>query len=199
MSMNSRERFVFVGFWRRLLAYLIDLSPGWAFVPLTRGIMVWSFQQRTILPYAAWSTVWAMVWLWLVVRFGATPGKFAIRARIVDRNGVFLSCGRAFLRMMPGWLYSVNLLLHMWTAIGKYPEGAPCSTFHEVALLLREYGNPLYPHLLLILGLFIYLDAGTILFNREKRAIHDFIAGSYVITKDSYQEVAEQLAGAARS
>ena len=198
MRTNSTEQFVFVGFGKRFLAYFIDLIPGCAFVPLTRGIMVWSFQHRTILPYVAWSTVWAVVWLWLVVRFGATPGKFTIRARIVDRDGVFLSWGRAFLRMTPGLLYSVILLLRISTAIGEYPEGAPCSTFHEIGLLLRDYGNPLYRHLFLPLVLFIYLDAGTILFNREKRAIHDFIAGSYVITKDSYQAVTEQLAAADR-
>ncbi len=34
-------------------------------------------------------------------------------------------------------------------------------------------------------------DIGLILFNQKKRAIHDFIAGSYVITKDSYTALAE--------
>ncbi len=33
------------------------------------------------------------------------------------------------------------------------------------------------------------LDLGVILFNKRKRAIHDFLAGSYVVTKNSYLNI----------
>lgn len=60
-------------------------------------------------------------------------------------------------------------------------------TFLEIGKLSQQFGG-IYLILNLILGMFIYADIGAILFNKKKRALCDFIAGSYVITKKSYIE-----------
>ena len=91
---DRSDKFVFVGFWKRVLAALIDAAIGWAFVPITMPLMTWTITHRSIVPEALWSLVWTIIWLWLVVRFGGTPGKLIIRVRIVDARGTFLSWGR---------------------------------------------------------------------------------------------------------
>jgi uncharacterized RDD family membrane protein YckC len=187
--------FVFVGFWKRVLAALIDAAIGWAFMPITISLMRWCVEHRNILPEILWSLAWIVVWLWLVVRFGGTPGKLIIRARIVNAQGQFLSWGRAVLRIVPTLIISTNSLLKMAAAFSRYPDSAPHSSIVEISHLMNEYGQP-YSTLAMVLGFFIYIDIGVILFNRQKRAIHDFIAGSYVITKDSYQALAEPSAPA---
>ena len=193
---KKTDSFVFVGFWKRVLATLIDAAIGWAFMPITISLMKWSFVHRSILPQILWSVVWTIVWLWLVVRFGGTPGKLIIRVRIVDADGHFLSWGRAVLRVLPTLAISLSSLLQMGVAVSGYPESAPHTSFLEMGRLLNEYGKP-FSALVVVLGLFIYADIGVILFNRQKRAIHDFIAGSYVITRKSYDATkAEQGAGA---
>ena len=59
---------------------------------------------------------------------------------------------------------------------------------------MNEYGQP-FSIVAMILAYAIYLDIGVILFNRKKRAVHDFIAGSYVITNKSYRGLAEPKDG----
>lgn len=190
---NRTNAYVFVGFWKRVLATLIDAVINWALLPITIPIMIWSVEHRNILLYVLLSVAWTVVWLWLVVHFGGTPGKLVIRARIVDAHGRFLSWGRAVLRIVPTLVISANYILQMGAVVSRYPATTPHSSFLDIGRLLNEYGQP-YGTFAMVLGFFIYVDIGVILLNRQKRAIHDFIAGSYVITKTSYEVVAEENA-----
>ena len=79
----------------------------------------------------------------------------------------------------------------MWKAFTTYPDSPPHTSFLEIGKLMNEYGQP-FATIAMILAVSAYADIGAILFNRQKRAIHDLIAGSYVITKKSYGECAEQ-------
>ena len=187
---DRTQGFVFVGFWTRVLAALIDAAIGWAFVPITIPMMRWTIESRNLLPHIAWSTVWMVVWIWLVVRFGGTPGKLVVGARIVDAEARFLSWGRAILRALPALVISMVSLAQMGAVISRYPNPAPHLSFMEIGRLMNEYGRP-YSAFGMVLPLFIYIDIGAVLFNRQKRALHDFIAGSYVITRASYHAVAE--------
>jgi uncharacterized RDD family membrane protein YckC len=188
---DRTDEFIFVGFWKRVLAALIDAGIGWAFIPITTPLMIWTITHRNILPETLWSLVWTILWLWVVVRFGGTPGKLIIGVRIVDTRGQFLSWGRAVRRIIfPSLVLTINSHLQMWRALSTYPDSAPHSSFLEIGGLLNEYGQP-FAMLAMVLGLLVYADIGAVLFNRKKRALHDFIAGSYVITKKSYRELAE--------
>ncbi|MCH7920353.1 MAG: RDD family protein [Planctomycetes bacterium] len=192
---DRTDEFVFVGFWKRVLAALIDAAIGWAFMPITMPLMTWTITHRNIVPGALWSLVWTTVWLWLVVRFGGTPGKLIIRVRIVDARGTFLSWGRAIRRVIfPSLIMTINSHLQMWKALSTYPDSTPHSSFLEIGELMNKYGQP-FAMITMVLGLAIYADIGVVLFNRKKRAFHDFIAGSYVITKKSYRNLAEPTDG----
>jgi len=123
--------------------------------------------------------------MWLVVRFGATPGKFVIKARIIRNNGKYLNWGQAFLRMLiPGIIISINSHLLEWHAITTCPSGTHVNSFMEMGRVLNKYGQP-FTAIETFLEIIIFIDILVILFNKKKRAIHDFIAGSYVITKKS--------------
>lgn len=191
--MNDRtSQFVFVGFWKRVLAGLVDAAIGCVFMPFTIPMLVWSLRHRTILPGVLWCVAWTMILLWFVVRFGGTPGKLAIRARIVDADGHFLSWGRAVLRIVPSLIVSITHFLQMGTAFSRYPETVPHSSYLEFGRILNQYGQP-FAMLSMIFVFLFYVDIGAILFNKQKRAIHDFIAGSYVVTKKSYMAAAEPV------
>ena len=195
---DRTEELVFVGFWKRVLAALIDAAIGWAFIPITIPLMVWTVSQRNIAPNCLWTSVWIVVWLWLVVRFGGTPGKLIIGVRIVDAGGKFLSWGRAVRRIIfPSLIMTAISTLQMWVTIRAYPDSAPHSSFLEIGALMNEYGQPftMFTILTMVLGFSVYLDIGVVLFNRKKRAIHDFIAGSYVVTKKSYSDLAKTVDG----
>ncbi len=188
------DAFIYVGFWKRVLAVLIDVVIGWAFMPITIQMMAWSFATRNIIPHLLWSIGWTVVLLGFVVRLGGTPGKLIIGVRIVDSSGSFLFWGRAIRRIIfPSLLMSVNSHLQMLSTLNTLPASSPNLTFIEMGRLLNGYGQP-FTMVAMVLAFTIYLDIGVILFNRKKRAIHDFIAGSYVITKASYKSLAEHSA-----
>lgn len=183
--MNIESRFEYVGFWKRVLAALIDVIIGFAFLPLIIPLMKYEFEQRTIIPGIIHSVAATIFWMWLVVRFGATPGKFLIKARIVRSNGKYLDWGRAFLRMLvPGIIVSVNAYLQQWNAINSAPPEIHIDSFVKIVEVLEEYGQP-FTTIGMYLALSGYADILVILFNKKKRAIHDFVAGSYVVTKKS--------------
>ena len=189
--MNRTDEFVFVGFWMRVLAALIDAGINLAtmFI-LFMPVMTWSITHRNLIPMALSEIVWIIVWLWLVVRFGGTPGKLVIGVRIVGVNGEYLSWGRAVRRIIfPGLISAIAHYLKMWKALDTYPDSTPHSSLTESLRLMDEYGQP-FAVIGMILTYSMYVDILVILFNRKKRAIHDFIAGSYVITKKSYRALA---------
>ena len=72
---DRTDEFVFVGFWKRVLAALIDVAIGMAYMPIAMPLLFWTMTHRNIIPATLSSIVWIIVWLWLVVRFGGTPGK----------------------------------------------------------------------------------------------------------------------------
>ena len=188
---DRTNQFVFVGFWKRVLAVLIDAAIGWAFLPITMPLTTWTITHRNSTPMALWVIAWTVLWLWLVVRFGGTPGKLVIGIRIVDVSGKFVSWGRAVRRIIfPALIMTINSHLQMWKASSTYPDSTPHSSFLEIGTLMNEYGQP-FALIAMILALSGYADIGAVLFNRKKRALHDFIAGSYVITKMSYKALAE--------
>ena len=73
----------------------------------------------------------------------------------------------------------------MNSAVRTFPGFETEPTFVEFGGVLSQYGG-VYAPLALVLSCFIYLDIGVILFNKRKRALHDYIGGSYVITTSSF-------------
>ena len=71
------------------------------------------------------------------------------------------------------------------------------NSFIEIGRAMNQYGQP-FTILAIILGLTVYVDVLAVLFNERKRAIHDFIAGSYVVTKDSLREDTENVSSKSR-
>jgi uncharacterized RDD family membrane protein YckC len=186
--MISSNNFEYIGFWKRVLAALIDAIIGLALLPITIPLMRFGFTHKTIVPEIAYSIAWTVLWMWFIVKFGATPGKMVIKARIINSKGEFLNWNKAFLRMLfPGIIISINSHLQQWQVINTAPTEVSINSFLEIGQAINQYGQP-FSMLRTVLGLTIYIDVLVVLANKRKRAIHDFIAGSYVVTKDSLTE-----------
>ncbi|MCX5632297.1 MAG: RDD family protein [Phycisphaerae bacterium] len=180
------RNFEYVGFWKRVLAALIDAIIGFALMPVTIPLMKFCFERKTIIPELLYSVVWTIFWMWLIVRFGATPGKLVIKARIVRDNGKYLNWGQAFLRMLIPIIISINSQLMQWNAITTCPSETHINSFMEMGQVLNKYGQP-FGTIGNFLCIIIYIDILVILFNKKKRAIHDFVASSFVVTKKSLE------------
>jgi uncharacterized RDD family membrane protein YckC len=152
---------------KRSLAFVVDTAIA---LPLL-SILGWDIEHQTALPTLLAVLFWALLNLFFVVRLGATPGKLAVGARIVDAQTHFLSWGKALLRAIPLFVF-IGLVIHA-------AYNSPTGHGH----LLEE----ITPLLLMYLNLIILSSLGT----QGRRAITDYLSGSHVITKESYQELSK--------
>ncbi len=121
----------YAGFWVRFGAVLIDLVViaivFWVPLTLIYGEEYWSGEQFY---YGFWDLMFnyilpfvATVWFWL--RFLGTPGKMALRLKVVDANtGEKLSLGQAIGRYFAYIVAALPLLLgYIWIGIDKRKQG----------------------------------------------------------------------------
>ena len=188
------ESFEYVGFWTRVLATVLDGAictsvnvSIWFLFDYHR----WAVEHRSMMPDLASALFWLSFFIWFVMRFGGTPGKLIVGIRIVDTRGRFLNLNRAMRReLVPNIVMSVAYLMQTYRALATYPESAPRGTFVEIGTLLTDYGQP-FSSIATAMSFLIFIDIGAILFTQNRQAVHDLIAGSYVITKSSYANLSE--------
>jgi uncharacterized RDD family membrane protein YckC len=122
----QEQKLAYVGFWLRVGAALIDsvllllvLGPVLylLFGSLNASTRLGDLFFNVLLPCAI------TVFLW--VRYGGTPGKYALSARVVDADtGQPLTTGRAVLRYVGYYLSIAPLFLGLvWVAFDRRKQG----------------------------------------------------------------------------
>jgi len=182
--MPEVDEFKFAGILSRAVAGMVDSAMAGCVYKLSIPFTLWAFQHRYFLPCILQITAWTLVNLWFVVHFGGTPGKMIMRVQIVDEEGRFLSWGRALRRWaFPfGLFFAVSSLLVEQQVLSTYPASAVPRSSADLGPLMFAFGRP-YVMFMMAFSFAGVVDAGIILFNRKKRAIHDFFARSYVINR----------------
>lgn len=130
-NMENQE---YAGFWIRFAASLIDslifaivifpllyIVYGAAYWNAEQGVSgFWDILLQYVFPLAV------TVWFW--VKYMGTPGKMALRLRVVDADtGQAISTGKALLRYIGYYLSALPLFLgFVWVGIDKRKQG-----FHD--------------------------------------------------------------------
>ncbi|MNE26991.1 RDD family protein [compost metagenome] len=165
----------YAGFWKRVLINLVDFLilalpvyfiNGWAVSAAERyqsGIPLW--------------IQWVLISLFnivLVVKYGGTPGRLILRTKIVNEQGKYPSLKQAVIRYS---FLLVNTLLAVIVAAG---DGT-------LSKLPEAYANwaPLASDLTGFLALIIIIDCLFIVFSMRNRALHDMMAGTYVVNQSA--------------
>jgi uncharacterized RDD family membrane protein YckC len=159
---GAAQPMIVAGFWRRLVAFLLDViilgTCGYA-----SGLLLFDF-------YASLDTFGPLVGLVVATVYfgllnssiggGQTPGKRALRIRVVDSAGAQISPGRSFARILLLWApWTLNSVITLGWAQDL-----------QLASWLSMPANAWYAAL-------IYL----FVFNRRTRqATHDLLLGTYV-------------------
>ncbi|WP_219836085.1 RDD family protein [Paenibacillus sp. R14(2021)] len=161
-------QFQYVGFWKRLIITFIEMLV--MSIPLTI-IYRLSVYLAEALGYGPISLIhWLVFFIFditLLVKFGGTLGKLIFKIRVVNRNGKYLNVKQALTRYIFILAYGVIL------------------SVEEYFSYLNVEAPDVITQISLFYGLVFIIDSFTIIFNNKKRAIHDFMAGSYVVTKKS--------------
>lgn len=112
--------------------------------------------------------------------YGATLGKMAMGIMVIDKDGEKLNKFRAYIRSLP------NLMTAIVTVISNFylfqsPDFANLTT----SLELKTLRSQMFPISLIlnILNFINFIDVIFVAFTRNKRAIHDYMAGSFCVKK----------------
>jgi uncharacterized RDD family membrane protein YckC len=178
---NQTGELVYAGFWRRFGAYWIDAA---IFLPLT-GIS-YLLSEKTRLFFAYWFIPGLLIGLffhvYLVKRFGGTPGKLLLKTRIALTDGTPVSTKAAFLR------YSVLFILSILSSWAVLSGALAMTDEHYFSLgyiakmeAVVSRAPAWYSIVNICLQIWVWSEFLSMLFNKRRRAIHDYMAGTVVV------------------
>jgi len=189
------ERFgekVYAGFWTRVGAAIIDTLLIISFMAILLFLQSSSLTiemiTRIILGF-----LFSIYTIYFHYKFGATLGKMATGIKVTLPNGDPLGLKEALLRS------SVDLGFVFLAVIADFIaiSNADPDQFMNAGWIERsDYIYSLLPAWSKILStcshLWFWSECIVLLFNKRKRAIHDFIAGTVVIHKEHAKKSAKQ-------
>lgn len=179
---SNGER-VYAEFWKRLWAGLIDLIitvPIW-YIPSRFQ----SANKAIAIPTVVAS--YLLFWLYNVyfnARFGGTLGKLAVGIRITKPNGHPVYWAEAFKRSSVDFLFTlVYLYVFVGALLPVNQELYSSLEFFERHDLLKSHRPSWFNLVDILQQVWFWSELVILLFNKRRRAAHDFIAGTVVIRK----------------
>lgn len=177
----------YAGFWRRLAAGLLDLVILIPYIILTAWMYGRSPQAPAFLVLPA---ILFGLWfhVYLVRRYGATPGKLLMGLRIVRLDGESVGYKEAILRYLPVFvtssLVAIALALGSWQLSHvEYMQ----LTWQQRSFRMQQLAPSWYRPLFIFEQIWFWSEFLVMLTNKKRRAIHDFIAGTVVIVKNTQE------------
>ncbi|WP_046019653.1 RDD family protein [Marinomonas sp. S3726] len=173
----------YAGFWKRFWSFCLDtliMAPIIAFT-------FWGNEQSRLfqLYYLIPNLLFGLwFYVYLVKRYGGTPGKLILKIKITKLDGSDVSYREAALR------YSVLFVLSIFSAIPMILAAQGMSdteyfsmNWQERSLVLIERSPSWYNLVSIAMNVWVWSEFIVMLTNKKRRAIHDFIAGTIVINR----------------
>lgn len=174
---------VYGGFWRRLAATMID---GLILAPLfiLQFFLLAQSRSGMALSMIPMLAVPVLYNVYLVKRFGGTPGKLAMKMRITMLDGSPVTGAAAFKRYLPWVVFAVIQSVGTTLAAYSLSEETYASFGWMERSVQLEMVQPLWAtysgHLMKAWGLAMLIS---LLATSKRRTLHDFIAGTVVVRK----------------
>jgi uncharacterized RDD family membrane protein YckC len=182
-SKSSGHR-VYAGFWKRFCAGVADTL---VLMPLG-GLFVWleGFDRTlAIVIMVPASILFSMYNVFFNARFGGTLGKLAVGIRITKPDGSRIGWPEAWKRSAVDLAFAALILVvQVWAIAHVDPSLYKSLKWIERTALLQEHIPSWYSTVTALQNIWIWSEMLVLLFNKRKRALHDFIAGTIVIKKE---------------
>jgi uncharacterized RDD family membrane protein YckC len=174
---------VYAGFWKRLKALVVDLLIYLPFLFIFQWLEGFSLTLAIVIAITS-SFYFAMYNVYFNAQFGGTPGKLATGIRVTFPDGSRIGWIEAWKRESVNLVWVFLLLVsNVWALIHVDPTKFSSLRRIERSQLLNQH-QPSWVNFIIALELvWLLSDAVVFLFNKRKRAIHDFIAGTVVVRK----------------
>jgi len=185
---------VYAGFGKRFGSAIVDML---VFIPF---MFVFHFIQSSSLSMAMVGVVLSSILfsaytVYFHYKFGATLGKMALGIKVTLPNGEKIGFKQAILRSSVDLAFALFMVIAQVMAISN----ADLEVYLNAGWIERaEYIMPLFPAwygaVNIASQLWYWGEFIVLLFNKRKRALHDFIAGTVVIRKEYAEQGAQQEA-----
>jgi uncharacterized RDD family membrane protein YckC len=171
----------YAGFWPRLASALLDMV---VMTPLM-ALLFWGsaqfrlFEVYNFLPGIVFSLLYSV---YLVRRFGGTPGKLMVGIRIRKLDGEPVGYREAFLRQLPDFILSTLMSIAFIVSVFHMTD----AEYHSLAFMERtkrmvELTPSWHRPLQWIQNVWSWGELIVLLTNRKRRSLHDYIAGTVVV------------------
>jgi uncharacterized RDD family membrane protein YckC len=174
----------YAGLWARFVANMLDALVIMTFTIVCYGSVSSSklLSVTLALPLMAAGLGYSVV---LHAHGGQTLGKMLMRIRVVSTTGDTIAWREAWRRssveMLLGLMASASSLI----AMTRLPDAGWGGSWLQLAEQLRPLEPVWSSWATAAVQVWVWSQLVVLLLNRERRALHDFIAGTVVI-KDSY-------------
>lgn len=170
------------GIWQRIGAALIDFV---IVLPLLAMDFFFGSESRYFQLYMLVPIQMATLFLhiYMVVKFGGTPGKLLMGLRIAQLDGAAVTVKHAVLRY--GVLWALGLVISILTINAAL--GMTDAEFLSLSYLERTAAVgarvPFMTPLTILMNVWIWGGVISALATHNRRALHDFVAGTVVLRK----------------
>ena len=170
---------VYAGFWRRLLAHLVDTL---VLAPLV-ALSCWSMSSRSaslalLIPLSAAGPLYNVV---MHALRGQTLGKMAARIQVAKLCGQPISWREALLRDSVGIAFDVISTTATMLGLMHIPDAAWSAGWRELTVKVQETEPAWGRWAGTAVVVWFWGELLVVLLNQKRRSLHDFIAGTVVI------------------
>jgi uncharacterized RDD family membrane protein YckC len=177
----------YAGFWSRLLSIALDyILILIALVLFSASTYSFTHLKSILVIYLLFCILWWVTYLFLVTKYGGSPGKLLIGLKIIKLNGGKITFKQAFLRSSVDLSFGI-LACVLWVyAFSRSANLSPPDiTFWKMFKYLHGFFPGWYKYIDWSNQCWVWGELIVLLLNKKKRAIHDFIAGTVVIHNKS--------------
>lgn len=181
MTTISADELRYAGFWPRLGALLLD---GLIMLPWI-ALVIWGsghyrlFELYYLIPGTLFNLFYGV---YLVRRFGGTPGKLILGIRIRKVTGEPVGYREAILRYLPNFILgTLSSIALIGPAFRMGDTQFHALSFMDRAMWMVGHAPFWYKPLGYIQNGWMWSELVVLLTNRKRRALHDFIAGTVVV------------------
>lgn len=176
---------IYAGFWRRALALIVDFAI-WILVLIAYFAVQGVSLSAAMLALLFVSILGVAYPVYFLSRWGQTIGKMVAGIKVMRLDGSPIAPRHAWLRSSVDiGLTLINLIaithvLATWTG----PEWSSMSWLERGGELTKR--NPIHSAYDWASQAWVWSELLVILFNKKRRALHDFIAGTVVVKVDRH-------------
>ncbi len=158
-------------------------------------MLVFMFGSNHFRLFQAWYLIPHMLifffyYIYLVKRYGGTPGKLILGIKIAKVDGSKVGYEQAIFRALPEFILNTIMAVALVIATFQITDQEYLSLeMVGRTQYLKSIAPPWAAPLEMMQFIWVMSEFIVLLTNDKKRALHDFIAGTIVMRKDSEQVV----------